>query len=237
LNLIEWNRRRRNWSYSSLFLLKTGATVRHNTFAWFLEGNVKKLRVCAIASLLMLFTSMGARASNIVVNGGFETGDFTGWLFTPGPEPETLVAAYHVPHSGSWDAEFGALACCDGISQNLPTTPGQSYTISFWLATWGPNAGEFDAYWDGTQLLGGQPFAGQLNTGRYQQFTYVETATGASTALTFAGYSPPDFYDLDDVSVTARMPEPSSWLLVAGGVLLAAASRFRRRTFIRKAIE
>ena len=68
--------------------------------------------ILALVSLLGLGITQSARA-NLITNGGFETGDFSGWTVfgtdndVVGAEPFTL------PHSGKFQALFG-FATLDG---------------------------------------------------------------------------------------------------------------------------
>jgi hypothetical protein len=78
--------------------------------------------ILALVSLLGLGITQSARA-DLITNGGFETGDFTGWTTSGTPTVQSTF-----PHSGSFDALFSVPG---SISQSLATTAGQSYTIDF----------------------------------------------------------------------------------------------------------
>jgi hypothetical protein len=77
--------------------------------------------------------------SNPVSNGGFETGDFTGWtLATSNQGGGTHVrttfdfANVHYPtHGGTYDAAFGNPFHLDTITQTLATVPGTTYVLSY----------------------------------------------------------------------------------------------------------
>ena len=53
----------------------------------------------------VLSSTPPVRAANIVANGDFETGDFTGWTLT-GPQTFTAVDTL-APHTGTFGAYFG----------------------------------------------------------------------------------------------------------------------------------
>lgn len=183
----------------------------------------KPLACCSLVAAA-LFASGAARA-DLVTNGGFETGDFSGWTTTFTPAPGAMYVDDQPPHDGTYGAYFGY----DGsISQTLATVAGSTYKISFWLqlesdANGASGPGAFSASFGsvvGTALLNPTEFG-------YTEFDFLATATGASTDLTFNFTQVPLFWDLD--SVTVALPEPGSFaLLAAAGLAGAAASRRRR---------
>jgi hypothetical protein len=140
-------------------------------------------------------------AGNLVTNGGFETGSFSGWNTIPASSgSDFVVGAGAAAHSGIFGAEFGGTTAgaYDTITQTLTTVPGQQYTFDYWLANaGGPNNG-FRVMWGSTvvqDLVDSSAFA-------YTHYTFTVTATSTSTTISFAGYQVPSFYYLDDVSVT-----------------------------------
>ena len=144
--------------------------------------------------------------SGLVVNGSFETGDFTGWTVT-GDTSFTSVetnGATFAPHSGSCEALLGTSSGLGYLSQTLTTTPGASYVLSCWMNNAYGDAGNiFMISWNGTTLLAetNPPAAGWSN------FQYTVTATGANTVLQFGYYdSLTEYLGLDDVSVFAVSP-------------------------------
>jgi hypothetical protein len=200
---------------------------------------VKNYLVLAMGAVLQfaLVTAAPLQAANLVVNPGFETGDFTGW--TPIPNADPTLSFFGVQGGGvgngsAFAAYFaGATPGFDGISQTFVTTPGQTYTLSYFLNIDGssPISNEFQVYFNGVQV---QDLINQDTAGSYVQYTFASlNATGASATLLFQANNLPSFSYLDDVSLTLNaapgVPEPASLVLTFAGILsLGAWRKFRR---------
>ena len=172
-----------------------------------------------------LFASGAARA-DLVTNGGFETGDFTGWTTVLDPLYDSVSGAAPVPHDGLFGASFGGAN--SSISQTISTVAGSNYAVSFWLqleadpnniAT--PNAFSFD--------FGGVTGASLTNAAAFGYTLFEATFVGssASTDLTFNFCEGPAFWDIDSIQV--KLPEPGSLALLAAAGLGGVAATRRRR--------
>lgn len=204
-----------------------------------------------IAALLASAIAVPAAASELVVNGGFETAGLnSGWNYTVSPGLSVLVQP-SAAHSGDASAKFNGEyeAFPDEIWQALDTVVGQTYTYSLWLA--GAGDSQFPSSLQGT--LGSQNIldAWYSSTFDYTHFTGTYVATSASTEIHFTGFNSLGLYLLDDVSVTGPLaiacdsriacvgggggeggvPEPESWaLMVLGFAGFGSVLRHRRRT-------
>ena len=88
---------------------------------------------------------------NLVINGGFETQDFSGWTIGGNT---TYASPWGAPHDGLNAAHLGPGGSDGILSQTLQTVAGQHYVLNFWLenlAAGAPNA--FYRQWDGTPVL------------------------------------------------------------------------------------
>ncbi len=177
-----------------------------------------------------------AFGQNLITNGGFETGDFTGWTqfgdtsFTgvcADADPTTSCSGY-TPYDGDWMASFGPISAQGGITQTITTTPGASYLISFYLSNGQRGPDSLDVTFNGVTLVSGTN-VGYLH---WQLFQFTQVATSNTAALSFAFYQVPDYYDLDDVSVQlVDTPEPASLSLLASAFVagMALKRRFTHR--------
>jgi hypothetical protein len=165
-------------------------------------------------------------ASELVANGGFETGNFSGWTQLPASSGSDFYVASNYPHSGLHQAFFGAGGQYDdSILQTLTTIPLQTYKIDFWLAhPYYDSYANFTASWDGSQVLS------LVNTNffYYTDYTFTEVATSTSTILQFSGRESVSSISLDDVSVQP-IPEPASLVLFSAGVFGFLAYIYRKR--------
>jgi hypothetical protein len=100
-------------------------------------------------------------------------------------------------HSGDFAAEMGPVVSLGFLTQTLPTTAGQSYTLSYWLANFNrPN--RFQVSWDGSVIFD----ATDMEDFPYGLVTFEnQVASADGTELQFGFYNLPDYIYLDDVVV------------------------------------
>jgi hypothetical protein len=206
---------------------------------------------------LALFLSVNtqlvlADGGNLVNNGGFETGDFSGWSASGNPSgctnfPTGVLKLNQVipacggfstftnttaPHSGTYAAFFGSpFPTSPGvINQDLATTPGGTYDLTFWLMNETGSTNSFIA------TFGSDTVLDLTNSDAFGWTKYTFDGLSAPTGdtpLTFTGYNLPSAWVLDDVSVTAAstgppVPEPSALMLLISGVISLAALSLKK---------
>jgi acyl-coenzyme A thioesterase PaaI-like protein len=83
-----------------------------------------------------------AGGTNVIVNGGFETGTLSPWtLYDPSNLSNAGTVETGYAHTGTYSYVDGAVDGTDGISQGFSSVAGQTYTISFWLENTGSTTG------------------------------------------------------------------------------------------------
>ena len=178
-----------------------------------------RLTPILVAAGLIAWCPLPTRAASLIVNPGFETGNFSGWTFSPGPSSASTVDNSN-PHTGTYAAVLdapGTLGAppAEELSQTVVTTPGTFYDVSFWLANSG-SAGTngFIASFGGTTIALGSPAF------PYTEFAFTVQVTGTSSVMDFRDFNNGGAWYLDDISVTPRsVPDnASTWMLLLLGV-------------------
>ena len=194
----------------------------------FREGQKRKANMKKALLLVAALLTASAVHANLVVNPGFETGDFTGWTQFGNTSFTGVSGTFGevAPHSGSNQAYFGAVGSVGGIEQTISVTPGQTYQISAWVYNFGGTPSEVQVIW------GGDIIADVINPPACPYTLFTGTVVATSSTVAFGFQQDPSYFLLDDISVTA-VPEPTT--TIAGALLLLpfgvnALRMIRRRT-------
>jgi len=167
---------------------------------------------------------------NLVQNPGFETGDFTDWTLSGDPTNYVQGSFFAPPIDGNYTAYFASPVDFNVIDQVIPTTPGDTYDISFMLENLGGPANEYIVQFGGNTLTDVQnspPFPAK-------GVNLTTVATSSSSTLQFQFTQNPSAFGLDDISVVddslGAVPEPSTPnVLVVGGFLIGSLMLSRRK--------
>ena len=183
-------------------------------------------QVSSVGAALVVYSPA---AGELVQNGGFETGDFSGWALTGNTNLAAVTANSFAVHSGTYGAQLGMAGALGFLSQTVPTVSGSLYLVSAWLGSpdgIAPN--EFQVLWDGRTLVDVANW-GAIGWTNPQA---IVTATGSSTVLGFGFRDDPSYLALDDVSVLALevasppnvTSQPIGQQVMAGGTATFSAA-------------
>jgi hypothetical protein len=187
-------------------------------------------KVATTVAFAAATVAVPASAAEIVTNGGFETGTFSGWTLG-GNTGFTGVNASSA-NTGSFGAFFGPVGSIGTLTQVLTTVVGQQYSVSFDLRNTGGVPSSFNV------LVGGNSIFSLTNSGSfpstYTTFSgFIFNAVSTATSLQLQYRQDPGFWLVDNVSVQGAVPEPGTWALMLvgfGAVGTAMRSRSRRRS-------
>jgi hypothetical protein len=106
---------------------------------------MKLLTICAagaLAATALLTTSANA-GPNLILNGSFQTGDFTDWTIDDTGYPMYIVTS-PVYDGNTYAAQIaGYTYAPDTLTQVVADTAGQTYDLSFYLYIDPPGTGQF----------------------------------------------------------------------------------------------
>jgi len=211
-----------------------------------------------LLSASVVVASTGIASANLLTNGGFETGSFSGWTYsgTAGDNNPAVVIPYNsnggyptgaygepIPpnpggfgSAGSYAAYFVSDFATETLSQTIALGVGL-YSIGF--SAYLPQNGfnnQFDAIFSGSVIgttLLATNVAANTPMQWYDFVTTVEItqAGNYTTAFTFAtNGAPAKDVVIDQVFVVAgAVPEPSTWAMMILGFLGVGFMAYRRR--------
>lgn len=150
----------------------------------------------------------------LLQNGGFESGDFSGW--TAGGNFGFCTVNTNYANAGFYGGQFGPVGSLGYLSQNVRTVPGQTYLIGFTLDN--PmlmSSAEFSVAWNGMPLMD----VTNLGLIGWLNFEFIVPASGTNSTLQFGFRDDPAYLGLDGVFV-APIPQPSFQSITKTGGLI-----------------
>lgn len=194
---------------------------------------MKRLVTLALGYLISGFMWIAPANANIVTNGGFETGNFNGWILGSDSLSSFVFDSSSAPPGYAYSGTYFASLTTDKgvtIKQDLTTVPGANYLVEFMLRYVGRDPavqGDFAAKW----AFGNAFLIGQFPAyGAYGHYQFFATASSASSMLQFGGITGSESaFLLDDVSVSLiQVPTPATIALLGLGLVGIGATRRKR---------
>jgi len=197
-----------------------------------------KLATLIVPALALLLGGVGQARADFIVNGGFETGNFSGWnVHTAGVAVESRGYDGLTPHSGNYFAALNTVFGPVALMRTVHDPSGKNLDLSMYLLNGGGTNNQFEVLWDGLVLcdLKNIPI-NRSNLNQYNLLDFNVTGTGSDT-LTILAMNGPGMLALDDVSLTSSAtvavgpftPEPASLTLLGTGAVSLMAYAWRRR--------
>ncbi len=200
-----------------------------------LARSLTKLSTVSLALYLILAASGAclATSTEFIQNGGFETGDLTGWG-GPSPNPNPWIVVSNDPYTGYYSAynpvQSSAVAETTLFQSFAPVSVGRILTAGFWYYhQYGDGSiglATLLSFADGTSvqdsLYADDP---SYHEGVWTHFSWMPLlAAYPSETLSEVGFFPKvgGLQYIDDVSITAFLPEPATWSLLPLGILILA---------------
>jgi hypothetical protein len=187
-----------------------------------------------LTMLLSFFLTVSGNTAQLVTNGDFQTGDFTGWNVDQTYIPNSCLVVVDIYGGDDLTATWsgwgvnGRDGIYDSISQRLATAQGHNYVLKFDL-THIVDPGNFRVTWEGNEILS------LINPPAFDQnYTFhLDANSPSGSLLTFSGFETEGLWLLDCVSVNGKegppvAPIPGSLLLLGSGLI--AVVGFRKRS-------
>jgi PEP-CTERM motif len=179
---------------------------------------MRKLLTGAAFAAIMTLAGHASASPNLITNGDFSAG-LTGWT-------ETDSCCYYTDGSGFHE---GAIGTNGMLSQTFADPAGEDLTLSFYYSGEDPATSYQYVTFDGVEVPGS--YVGGATPLTFYSFN-LGPGTGLDT-LVFNGRNDPSYNTLDDVVVTASVPEASTWAMMLVGFAGLGFAGFRaRRTAI-----
>lgn len=183
---------------------------------------------------LLFWASLAASSSfgaNLVTNPDFSSGQLNPWVNNNQVENGWVPTPEHTVTNGcvgSACVDQTHLATASYLYQNLATTAGNTYNLSFDFGSGSGTPSELKVLWGGNVVL--DLFNAPTAIAQYNVSNLA--ASSSSTQLMFLARQDPGFLALTNIDVerASVAPEPASVGLICGGIgLVGLMKRFRSK--------
>jgi hypothetical protein len=190
-----------------------------------------------MSAFALAITLAGLARANLVVNGGFETGNLSGWIQSGDPASSGASAGLGInggflQPDGEFVAWFGEHASAGGISQSIAANAGDVVSLSLWIESDGNSASLslFSLSFDGATLP--SPLVNISSPFSWRQFTYSGLLIRENDPQLAFSFGPgPNYWYLDDISVNpVPVPGAESAFLCALAAIGGIGTRRRPST-------
>jgi hypothetical protein len=175
-----------------------------------------------IALTLGLALLGGAAEAELISNGGFETGDLSG--FSSSLFGSSGVTAF--PRSGAFSLTLtaGSAGVPNQIAQPVALTPGGQYHLELWVYNAGVGEDGLRVTVDGQTAYDLSPTDFSIEAWNYLAFDFTADASAGNDEFVLAGWDTAAWLSVDDISLTA-VPTPGAALLLGAAGLLNSRRR------------
>jgi len=177
-----------------------------------------------LLGLVFISVATAGAHAEIVVNGGFETGQFFPWNAPPSvPNQSVFRVSGGGGHTGEYYAKLASTQL-RFISQVLPTEAGGDYELSFWLRRPSNFPALFRVRWEGQTVF--NHITALPDGANWHQFTVPLHANITGSLLEFGQMDFPGEFHIDDISVV-QVPGPGGAVVFAAAGVIVMGRRRR----------